>query len=50
MVDPTMFKQMIGALRYLCNSRPDIYYAVGVISRFMNAPKKSRLIAAKRVL
>jgi hypothetical protein len=24
MVDSTMFKQMVGSLRYLCNSRPDI--------------------------
>ncbi|MCI34368.1 copia-type polyprotein, partial [Trifolium medium] len=45
-----MFKLMIGSLRYLCNSRPDICYAVGAISRFMNSPKKSHLIAAKRVL
>ncbi|PNX90300.1 copia-type polyprotein, partial [Trifolium pratense] len=47
MVDSTMFKQMIGSLRYLCNSRPDICYAVGVISRFMNSPRKSHLIASK---
>ncbi|KAK2443673.1 putative mitochondrial protein [Trifolium repens] len=49
-VDSTMFKQIIGSLRYLCNSRPDISYAVGVVSRFMNMPRKSHLIAAKRVL
>ncbi|MCI29317.1 copia protein, partial [Trifolium medium] len=45
-----MFKQMVGSLRYLCNSRLDICYAVGVISRFMNTPRRSHLIAAKRVL
>jgi hypothetical protein len=50
MVDSTMFKQMIGSLRYLCNSRPDICFIVGVISRFMNSPRKSHLIAAKRIL
>ncbi|MCI38782.1 hypothetical protein A2U01_0060011, partial [Trifolium medium] len=28
-VDPTMFRQLIGSLRYLCQTRPDISYAVG---------------------
>jgi hypothetical protein len=49
-VDPTLFRQMIGSLRYLCNSRPDICYSVSVISKFMNSPKKSHMIAAKRIL
>ncbi|MCI68489.1 hypothetical protein A2U01_0089750, partial [Trifolium medium] len=26
-VDPTTFKQIVGSLRYLCNSRPDICFA-----------------------
>jgi hypothetical protein len=50
MVDSTMFKQIVGSLRYLCNSRPDICFVVGIISRFMNSPRKSHLIAAKRIL
>jgi len=41
---------MIGSLRYLCNSRPDICYSVSVISKFMHDPRKSHLIAAKRIL
>jgi len=49
-VDPTLFKQIMGLLRYLCNSRPDIAYAVGIISRFMSEPRVSHLLAAKRVL
>ncbi|PNX99966.1 hypothetical protein L195_g023239 [Trifolium pratense] len=49
-VDSTMFRQMVGSLRYLCNSRPDICYAVSVISRFMHDPRKSHLLAAKRIL
>jgi hypothetical protein len=31
----TMFRQMVGSLRYLCNCRPDICYSVSVISKFM---------------
>ena len=49
-VDNTPFKQMVGSLRYLCNNRPDICFAVGVISRYMHQPKKVHLLAAKRVL
>jgi hypothetical protein len=35
-MDPTMFRQLIGSLRYLCQSRSDINYAVGYVRRFMN--------------
>ncbi|KAI5434848.1 hypothetical protein KIW84_021603 [Lathyrus oleraceus] len=30
-VDATTFKQLVGSLRYLCNTRPDICYAVGTL-------------------
>ncbi|KAK2440388.1 putative mitochondrial protein [Trifolium repens] len=49
-VDPTLFKQIVGSLRYLCNSRPDICFAVGLISRFMEDPRQSHMKAAIRVL
>ncbi|KAK2403542.1 putative mitochondrial protein [Trifolium repens] len=49
-VDSTMFRQLVGSLRYLCQSRPDISYAVGYISRFMSKPLKSHFLAAKRIL
>ena len=45
-----MFRQIVGSLRYLCNSRPDICYSVSVISKFMHDPRKPHLIAAKRIL
>jgi len=41
---------MVGSVRYLCNSRSDIYYSVSIISKFMHDPKKSHLIAATRIL
>lgn len=40
----------MGSLRYLCNSRPDIAYAVGIISRFMSEPRAFYPLAAKRVM
>ncbi|XP_019434718.1 PREDICTED: uncharacterized protein LOC109341296 [Lupinus angustifolius] len=49
-VDKTLFRQMIGTLRYICNTRPDIAYGVGVASRFMENPLQSHLVAVKRVL
>jgi hypothetical protein len=42
---------IVGSLLYLSvNTRPDISYAVGVLSRFMNAPTEQHLKAAKHVL
>jgi len=48
-VDSTMFRQIVGSLRYLCNSRPNICYSVSLISKFMHDPRKPHLIAAKRI-
>ncbi|KAK2374004.1 hypothetical protein QL285_074999 [Trifolium repens] len=49
-VDSTIFKQIVGSLRYLCNSRPDICFAVGLVSRFMESPRRSHMNAARRIL
>ncbi|CAJ2677087.1 unnamed protein product [Trifolium pratense] len=49
-VDPTFYRKLIGSLRYLCNTRPDLAYSVGIASRFMERPKSSHLIAVKRIL
>lgn len=35
-VDPTLFIRMIGSLRYLCHSRPDISYVTGMKSKITN--------------
>jgi len=47
-VDPTMYKQLVGSLSYLCNSRPDLSFDVGLISMFMTNPKKFHLVATKK--
>jgi hypothetical protein len=49
-VDATEYRSQIGSLRYLCNSRPDLGYPVGYLSRFMEAPRQEHLAAVKRVL
>jgi hypothetical protein len=49
-VDATEYRRLIGALRYLVNSRPDLAYAVGYVSRFMEKPTVEHLVAVKRIL
>jgi hypothetical protein len=49
-VDPTKYRSIVGSLRYLVNSRPDLAYAVGYVSRFMERPTTEHLVLVKRVL
>ena len=48
--DPTLFKSLMGSLRYLTCTRPDILFTVRVISRFMEAPTSTHMKAVKRIL
>lgn len=45
--DPKLYKSIVGNLMYLTATRPDIMYAVSLISRFMERPNCQ---AAKRIL
>jgi hypothetical protein len=47
-VDVTRYRSIIGSLKYLVNTRPDIAYSVGVASRFMEAPTKEHWTVVKR--
>ena len=49
-VDSTLFKSLVGSLRYLTCTRPHILFAVGVVSPFMEAPTSTHLNVAKRIL
>ncbi|KAE8656488.1 Detected protein of unknown function [Hibiscus syriacus] len=48
--DATMYRQLVGSLIYLTLTRPDISYAVGVMTRYMQNPKKPHLEAVRRIL
>ncbi|CAA0823425.1 cysteine-rich RLK (RECEPTOR-like protein kinase) 8 [Striga hermonthica] len=48
--DATMYRQLVGSLIYLTLTRPDISYAVGIASRFMEKPKKPHLELVRRIL
>ncbi|KAK3040897.1 hypothetical protein RJ639_027892 [Escallonia herrerae] len=41
---------LVGSLRYLTCTRPDILFSVGLVSRFMEAPSSIHMKAAKRIL
>ncbi|KAJ4722910.1 Retrovirus-related Pol polyprotein from transposon TNT 1-94 [Melia azedarach] len=49
-VDSTFFKSLVGCLRYLTCTRPDILYATGLVSRYMETPTTTHLKAVKRIL
>ncbi|KAD0618051.1 hypothetical protein E3N88_43979 [Mikania micrantha] len=49
-IDPSRYRSMVGGLMYLTHSRPDIAFAVNVLTRFMQTPSKDHFGAAKRVL
>jgi hypothetical protein len=49
-VDATEYRGLVGCLRYLVHTRPDISFAVGYVSRFMEHPTVDHLNAVKRIL
>lgn len=49
-VDPTMFKELVGSLRYLTATRPDLIYSVNLVSRYMENPTEQHWLATKRIL
>jgi hypothetical protein len=49
-VDATLYKQMIGPLMYLTNTRPNICFAVNTLSQYMVDPRRVHLIAVKHVM
>ncbi|XP_023769840.1 uncharacterized mitochondrial protein AtMg00810-like [Lactuca sativa] len=50
LVDPTSYRSIIGGLRYLTQTRPDIANSVGIVSRFMEKPTKQHQVAVKHIL
>lgn len=50
MTDPLLYRSTLGALQYLCNTRPDIEYIVNRLSQFLKAPTDVYEGVVKRVL
>jgi hypothetical protein len=49
-VDATLYHRIIGSLRYLIHTRPDLTYAIGYVSRFLKRPTEEHLQAVKKIL
>jgi hypothetical protein len=50
LVENTLYRQLVGSLLYLTHSRPDLSYAVGTVSRFMQEPHELHWKDAKCIL
>jgi hypothetical protein len=49
-VDPSLYRQLIGSLMYLVNTRPNICFVVNTLSQFQVEPRHEHWIAAEHVL
>ena len=45
-----MYRQIIGSLMYLTNTRSDIFFVVNTLSQFLTDPRNVHLITAKHIL
>lgn len=48
--DTGQYQRLVGKLIYLSHTRPDIAYAVSVVSQFMHQPQKQHMDAIMRIL
>jgi hypothetical protein len=49
-LNATKYRSVVGSLRYLVNTRPDLAYSVGIVSRFMESPNAEHWSAIKRII
>ena len=47
---PDRYRRLVGKLNYLTNTRPDISFAVSVVSQFMSAPRLPHWEACLRIV
>ncbi|GAB2268299.1 hypothetical protein Dimus_038706 [Dionaea muscipula] len=50
LTDATVYRSVVGSLRYIACTRPNIVYAVGMVSRYMQRPTTEHWMACKRIL
>jgi hypothetical protein len=50
LVDATLYRQIIGPLMYLRNTRPDICFAMNTLRQYLVEPRRVHLVVAKHVM
>jgi Reverse transcriptase (RNA-dependent DNA polymerase) len=50
LVDQNRYRSIVGSLRYLLHTRPDLAYFVGIVSRFMESPRLEHMTVVKQIL
>ena len=49
-VDATEYRKVVGCLRYLLHTRPDLAFSIGMASRFMERPTIMHMKVVKQIL
>jgi hypothetical protein len=49
-IDATKYRSLVGSLRYLVNTRLDLAFSLGYVSRYMEDSHEDHLIAVKHIL
>ena len=49
-VDATLYRQLVGSLLYLTDTRPDIFFDVGLVARYMQTPHEIHWKETKRII
>jgi hypothetical protein len=50
LVEATTYRGIVESLKYLVNTRPDLTFAVGYVSHFLEEPQEDHLAAVKKIL
>jgi hypothetical protein len=49
-VDATQYRRLVGSLRYLAHTQPDLAFSIGYVSWFMLRPTTEHQQAVKRII
>ena len=49
-VDKGRYQRLVGRLMYLAHTRPDLAYALSIVSQFMHNPEEQHMNAVMRIL
>jgi hypothetical protein len=50
LIDAMLYRQIIGSLMYLKNTRPDVCFVVNTLTQFLVEPRHVHLVVAKHVM